>query len=109
MDGSIATAMRQNQDDLATPIHEDITRQLASLVSNKVNDAKMHPSIAWRVARLLVDQRLSRSEIDELLDTVETKRLSGELVSPGAYFVASIKRIYAREEIPWRESGWEKK
>ena len=106
---SIAEVMHQRVEQLVSSSPEKIVRELAAMVSNRVNDAKMHPSIAWRVARLLVEQKLSRSEIDELLDTVETKRLSGELVSPGAYFVVSIKRIYAREEIAWRESGWGKK
>ncbi|MCH8923073.1 MAG: hypothetical protein IIA67_08005 [Planctomycetes bacterium] len=102
MVSSIRDIMRQKQEDLVG--HEDVTRKLAAWVYFKVGDVNMNRVISDRVARLLQDHLLQRSEIDELLDTVETKRKSGELRKPGAYFVVSLKRIYQREEISWRAS-----
>ena len=80
-----------------------LARRLARFIFHKVGDDRMHRSIAFKVGTALVESRCSRVELDELLEAVEAKRLSGELDCSGAYFVTSIKRIFQREEIPWRK------
>ncbi len=82
---------------------ENVIRRIARHVLEKVGDAKMHHVVAMRVARALVDHKISRAEVDELLDIVEAKRKRGELRSPGAYFVTSIKRIFERAEVIWSQ------
>jgi hypothetical protein len=85
------------------PLGTDAVRDLARAIHRAVNDPKMHPKIAMRVARVTWEGLLSRADLKELLDIVETKRRAKQLDSPGAYFVASIKRLFQRNDIPWRE------
>jgi hypothetical protein len=85
------------------PLGTDAVRKMASAIQRAVGDPKMHPGIPLRVARVVYEGRLSRAAVKELLDIVEKKRRAKELDSPGAYFVASIKRLFRRHEILWRE------
>jgi hypothetical protein len=78
-------------------------RKMAGAIRMDVGDPLMHPSIPMKVARALWEKRLTIDEVAELCDIVRTKRQAGELDSPGAYFVASIKRMFQRHEIPWRQ------
>lgn len=98
----IAEIIREHVGEICHgPFPDRAKTQIARHIMHKVGDAKMHPSISMKVARALIDNRVSRSEIDELLDIVERKRETGELRKPGAYFVTSVKRIFQREEVPW--------
>jgi hypothetical protein len=90
----------RNDDD---PLGSEYVRKIVGAIRADVGDPLMHPSIPTNVARALWERRLSIDEVAELCDIVRTKRLAKELESPGAYFVASIKRMFQRNDIPWRQ------
>jgi hypothetical protein len=92
-------AFRSESDPLGT----DAVRNVARKIMCVVGDARMHPSIAYRAARAAVEHRLSPEELIELCDIIEVKRSRNELNSPGAYFTASLKRLFQRHEIPWQQ------
>lgn len=85
------------------PLGTDAVRKVARKILCVVGDARMHPSIAYRAARAFVERRLQPEEIIELCDIIEIKRSRNELNSPGAYFTASLKRLFQRHEIPWQQ------
>ena len=90
----------RTEDD---PLGLTWVRKMAGAIRMDVGDPLMHPSIPAKVARALWEKRLTVDEVAELCDIVRTKRQAGELDSPGAYFVASIKRMFQRHEITWRK------
>lgn len=79
----------------------DETRTIARQIADAVRDPKMHPTIAMKVARAVATRRISPDELIQILDYVVAKRVAGELRSPGAYFVTSIKRVFQANEVPW--------
>lgn len=83
------------------PLGTEAVHDMARAISNAVHDPKMHPSIAIKVARAVVERKVSPNEIAELCDIIKAKRMAGQLRSPGAYFVTSVRRIFQAAEILW--------
>jgi len=83
------------------PLGTDKVREIARSIMRAIGDPNMHPMIATRVARAVIERKVSPDEIATLCDTVECKRKAGQLRVPGAYFLQSVRRIFQREEIPW--------
>jgi len=92
---------RQTERTDADPLGTDAVRKCARAIMRSVGDPEMHPSIPTKVARAVVERKLSPESIAELCDIIEAKRKAGQLEKPGAYFVASIKRLFQRNDIPW--------
>ena len=92
---------RQTEKTEADPFGTDAVRTMARAIMRSVGDHDMHPSIPTKVARAIVERKLSPNEVAELCDIIEAKRKAGQLERPGAYFVTSIKRLFQRNDIPW--------
>jgi hypothetical protein len=92
---------RQTERTESDPLGTDAVRNCARAMMRAVADQKMHPSIPTRVARAVVERKVSPHEIAELCDLIEAKRKAGQLRQPGAYFLVSVRRIFQREEITW--------
>jgi hypothetical protein len=103
METSYARKWGKAEQSESDPLGTEYVRKMVGAIRLDVGDPLMHPSIPTKVARALWERRLSLEEVAELLDIVRTKRLAGELGSPGAYFTASVKRMFQRNDIPWRQ------
>lgn len=91
-----------SKPDENDPLATDATTRLARKIMDTIRDPKMHPTIAMKAARAVVDRKLPPTELAEALDSVTTKRASGGFTrSAGAYFVTILKRLFAWHEIPW--------
>jgi hypothetical protein len=80
----------------AIPIN-DIAHKIQAIVA----DADMNPTIAIKAARAVVDGKLDLEEVTAILDGLTHQRTAGTLKKPGAYFCASLKRAFTRNQIPW--------
>lgn len=95
---SIASVLRSVVE---SPLGTERVGLLAREVLRAVGDPKMHPGIAMRAARAVVDGKMETQELTEMLDIIASQRKAGRLRSPGAYFVTSLKRAFQRNEIAW--------
>ncbi len=92
--------LRSTEPQTESPLGVDQTRTLAREIADAVRDPKMHPSIAMKAARAIVDRRISPGELTEVLDHICSHRRT--INSTGAYFCSCLKRIFQRNEVPWR-------
>ena len=84
---------------------DSTTKKLAAFIQFKVGDGRLFDNICMKVARAIIGDQISRSEIDQLLDRIETGRKAAgdeKIDHPGPYFMASIKRIFKDAGVPWR-------
>ena len=93
---------RQTERTDADPLGTDAVAKIARKIMVVVGDPTVHRSTPVKLARAVVERRVSPEEVGYMLDTITAKRMSGELDSPGAYFITSVKRLFQRHEIPWR-------
>jgi hypothetical protein len=93
---------RETESTEADPLGTDAVNTIARKIMVVVGDPTLHRSIPVKVARALVERRVSPNEIAELCDIITAKRASRELERPGAYFITCVKRLFQRHEIPWR-------
>jgi hypothetical protein len=93
---------RQTERTDADPLGTDAVMQMARKIMTVVADPTVHRSIPVKLARAVVERKISPDEVAYMLDTIAAKRMSGELDRPGAYFIVSVKRLFQRHEIPWR-------
>jgi hypothetical protein len=78
----------------AIPIREILRRRDTTrdpLHIHPVND------IAHKIQAIVADAE----EVTAILDGLTHQRTAGTLKKPGAYFCASLKRAFARNQIPW--------
>lgn len=81
------------------PLGTSATRTVAQEIVEVVRDPRMHASIPLKVARAVVERRVSPMEVGEVLEAIEANRST--IRCTGAYFVACVKRIFQRNEVPW--------
>lgn len=93
---------RQTERTEADPLGTDAVNTMARKIMNIVADPTVHRSIPIRLARAVVERKIPPDDVAYLCDAILAKRTSGELGSPGAYFIVSVKRLFQRYEIPWR-------
>ncbi len=92
---------RRTEKSEHDPLGTDAVRECARAIMRAVDDTKMHPSIPTKVARAVVERQISPGEIASLCDIIQAKRKAGELNSPGAYFLSSVRRIFRAADITW--------
>lgn len=94
---------RQSEQTDADPLGTDAVRTVARKLATVVADPTVHPSIFVRVARAVVQRRVSPEEVARLCDTIMAKHRAGEFEkSAGAYFITSVMRMFKRNQVPWR-------
>lgn len=87
----------------------DRVRKVAQQIVDVLRDPGMHHSIPTRVARAVAERRISADELAAVLDYIAARKRDGDnhpegpLRSPGAYFVVSMRRVFAAAGVPWKE------
>jgi hypothetical protein len=66
-----------------------------------VADAKLSDVVVQRVARAVVDERIDREAVEELLVRVRFGKADGSIRSSGAYFVCSVRRLFVAAGAKW--------
>jgi hypothetical protein len=94
--------LRERSDRAGDPIGLDVVTTMARKIMAAVGDPTLHFSIPVRVARAIEQGLLSPQEVGEVCDIIIAKNRNKELERPGAYFITSMKRLFQRHEIPWR-------
>jgi hypothetical protein len=74
---------------------------VADEIRRATNDPTIADVVVRRVAIAAADGMISRGELRRILDVIATKRRSGEIRKPGAYFITSAKDLFRRAGIPW--------
>lgn len=95
------TIREQTQLPSPTDLQQKEVRLVARQIQDAVGDPRMHPTIPMKVARAAIERKISITELCELVDYIAAKRQAGELRSPGAYFVTSIRRVFQANEVTW--------
>lgn len=94
---------RLSQLESIDSLGTDVVRKVAAEIKRTVADPGLFDEVIFKIARAVVERRISPTRVGEICDVVAAKRKT--LKSPGAYFVAAIKSEFAKAEIPWHADG----
>ena len=79
--------------------NEDIQR-LAEQLRERVADRALDPNVCRKVARALVEGRISEHQVFGVASCLDHAR------SRGAYFVVAMKKVFIANDLPWFEEEW---
>lgn len=72
----------------------------ADRIKQAVNDRNTDERIYAKVARALEEGRVAEGEVSTVLASLHLAR------NRGAYFVAAIKKVFARNDLSWYSEEW---
>lgn len=100
---SLGLRVAQLCDPVAESHRREVSeRDLIKAIGHAVGPGSgLYPELASKVARAIVSSQVSRSEFERVLSVVGSKRRSGVVRNPGAYFVACAKRLFAESGVKW--------
>lgn len=70
-------------------------------LQRKLNKRGVNDAIVWKVARAIEEGRINEASVASVWPRLETAN------NPGAYWVASVKGIFAQNGLHWHEERWD--
>jgi hypothetical protein len=80
--------------------NRDRLAELTSQIATAVNDINLDDRCVQKVARAVVEGRISEHSINRILGGLKHARVRG------AYFLASAKFAFKNADLPWFEEQW---
>lgn len=90
---------RLSEIDHLDSIGTNAVMRTAAEIRRTVGDPGLFDSVILKVARAMVERRISPTRVGEICDAIVVKRKS--LKSPGKYFVRSIQAEYRKAGLSW--------